>query len=113
VNAAAPVIRSVTVNRRTGGFDVVVVALSTTRELTKATVSFHPSAAGSLQTTQAAVPLTDVANAWFKGPDSAAFGGQFTLTLPFTITGGGNPLDSVSVVLSNGSGDSQALSAQY
>jgi hypothetical protein len=113
VNAAAPVIRSVTVNRRTGGFDVVVVALSTTRELTKATVSFHPSAAGALQTTQAAVPLTDVANAWFKGPDSAAFGGQFTLTLPFTITGGGNPLDSVSVVLSNGSGDSQALSAQY
>jgi hypothetical protein len=113
VNTAAPAIRSLTVTRTGSGFNVVVVALSDTRELTQATVGFQAAAGGTLQSSQAIIPLAGVSSTWFKGPDSAAYGGQFTLTLPFTITGSSAALGSVSVVLSNSAGDSPASSAQY
>ena len=113
VAAAAPVIRSVAVNRTSGGFEVAIVGLSTTREVTQATVRFRPSASSNLKTDAVTVPLTDAAKAWFASGGSAAYGGQFTLTLPFSIAGGTNVLDSVTVILTNGTGSSAEASAQY
>jgi hypothetical protein len=100
-------IRSVAVSRTSGGFDVVVVGLSTTRELRQATVRFRPSAGSNLQTSEVTIPLGDGAQAWFASGTSAAFGGQFTLTLPFSIVGGGaGVVDSVTVTLTNSIGSS-------
>jgi len=96
-----------------GGFEVQIVGVSTTRELTRATVRFHASAAGNLQTSQVTVALADAGKSWFQNASSAAFGGQFTLTLPFTFVGAANVLDSVSVVLSNSVGDSTEASGSY
>jgi hypothetical protein len=96
-----------------GEFEVAIVGLSTTREVTQAKVSFRPSAGSNLQTQDVTVPLTDAAKAWFASGGSAAYGGQFTLTLPFSIVGGTNVLDSVTVVLTNGVGSSAEAGAAY
>ena len=113
VASAAPVLRSLTVTRGTDGFSVQIVGLSNTRELASATVRFVPSAGSSVQTTQLTIPLTDSAAAWFASAGSNPYGGQFTLTLPFSVSGGTASLDSVAVVLTNQVGASQEASAQY
>ena len=104
---AAPVIRSVTVTRTSGGFDVTLVGLSNTRELKQATVRFHAAAGSNLQTSEVTIPLTEPAKSWFASGNSSTYGGQFTLTLPFSIVGGGTGVaDSVTVILTNSVGDS-------
>jgi hypothetical protein len=112
VNAAAAAIRTVSVNRTSTGFEVQVVGLSDTRELAAATVRFKPSAGSTVSTTEVIVPLTAPAKAWFGNSGSNQYGGQFTLTLPFTINGTVS-LDSVSVVLTNAVGASAEVSGPY
>jgi hypothetical protein len=113
VASAAPVLRTVTVTRATDGFSVQIVGLSNTRELASATVRFVPGAGGNVQTSQVVIPLADAAGAWFSSAGSNAYGGQFTLTLPFTVSGGSAALASVAVVLTNQVGASQEASAPY
>jgi hypothetical protein len=50
---------------------------------------------------------------WFQGAQSPQFGGQFVLTMPFTITGDLNSVNQVTVTLSNSAGNSQAVSATF
>jgi hypothetical protein len=107
ISPAAAIIRSVAVNRTSGGFEVQIVGVSTTREVTSATVRFRPS--GS----EVTLPLTDAARAWFQSAGSTPYGGQFTLTLPFSFVGGSVAVDSVGVVLTNSMGASQEVAAQY
>jgi len=107
-----PVIRSLSLVRNQNGFDLQLVGLSATRELSNATVTFQPAPGATLATPQVTLPLSDAAKAWFQNSGSGAFGGQFGLTLPFTFQGDVS-LTSVSVVLSNGAGGSQAASANY
>jgi hypothetical protein len=109
----APSLRSVTVARNAGGFSVQIVGLSNTRELVSATVQFVPSAGATGQTTQVTIPLNDAAGVWFQSAGSLSYGGQFTLTLPFTVSGGTAAVDSVAVTLTNSIGASQGLSAPY
>jgi hypothetical protein len=66
-----------------------------------------------LQTTSITLPLTDAARSWFQGSDSAPYGGQFTLTIPFTVNGSATAVGSVSVVLANASGNSPAATAGF
>ena len=113
VAAGPPVISSVTVTPGTSGFSVQVVGLSTTRDLVNATVQFVPTAGNTIQTTQANISLSGAAGTWFGSSQSSAYGGQFTLTLPFSVEGGTAPLGSVSVVLTNSVGSSPASSAAY
>jgi hypothetical protein len=89
-----------------------MTGLSNTREMTKALVSFQAAPGTTLQTSQISVPLSEVATGWFQSDGSKTFGGQFGLTLPFTFNGSVS-LSSVSVILSNGAGDSAAMSANY
>jgi hypothetical protein len=112
VTASPPLVRTLSLVHTQNGIQLQIVGLTDTRDLTQATVTFQPAPGTSLQNTQVIVPLSDVAKGWFQIPDSAAFGGQFGLTLPFTFQGNVS-LSSVIVVLSNGSGDSQSVSANY
>jgi len=107
-----PVISTVSLVHTQGGVQLQIVGLTDTRELTKATVTFQPAAGASLTNSQVVVTLTDVANGYFQAGVSAGFGGQFALTMPFTFQGDVS-LSSVSVVLTNGRGDSPAASANY
>jgi hypothetical protein len=94
------------------GFQLQIVGLTATRELTGATVTFQPSPGTTIQNSQATFALSGIATTWFRDPASGAFGGQFQLTLPFTFQGNVS-LSSASVILTNSAGDSSVSSANY
>jgi hypothetical protein len=112
VNAVAPAISSISVVQVTGGIQVEITGVADTRDLTQATVTFQPSAGATLQSTQLTVPLSSAASTWFASSGAAPYGGQFSLTLPFTFTGNVS-VSSVSVTLSSSAGSSAAASASY
>jgi hypothetical protein len=112
VAAGPPVVRTLSVVHTQNGVQLQIVGLTDTRELNQARVTFQPAPGSSLTNSQVIVPLADVSKGWFQAADSANFGGQFALTLPFTFQGDVS-LSSISVVLSNGSGDSLSVSANY
>jgi len=87
VNADPPSIQSISVVQSAGGFAVQLAGVADTRDLTQATVSFQPAAGSSLTSAQLTVPLSSAASAWFAGSGAASHGGQFSLTLPFTLYG--------------------------
>ena len=110
---AAPVITSASLVRTSGGFDLVVIGYATSREVTFATVSYSASAGVTLSNTSASIPLTSLFTTWYQDPNSARFGSQFSLRLPFTVQGNTNPLTSISVILTNSLGNSAAASAGF
>jgi hypothetical protein len=108
-----PLIRSATVTRTTGGFNLVVVGYATSREMVSANVTFTAAAGVTLASSQATISLASVFTTWYQSAASAAYGSNFSLTMPFTITNGTNPLTSVSVQLTNAQGNSTAANAAY
>ena len=112
VMPAAPSIRALTAVRTASGFEVRITGFSTAREITQATVRLIPSASSDLLTAEVIVPLADAARAWYERADSAPFGSQFNLVLPFTIQGNANAIDSVSLVLADSAGSSQQATAR-
>jgi hypothetical protein len=113
VPAAAAVVRTVEVRRTTGGFDLLVVGATTTRELAQMIVRFRPPPGATLQTPEVTVELGEAARAWFQAAGSTQFGGQFTVTLPFSFVGGPSAIEAVTVILSNNVGASQEVSGPY
>jgi hypothetical protein len=108
----------VAVNETASSFSLNITGYSTTRTLTSVTVQFTPAAAMNLGTTQATIDIRQTAAAWFQSSAAQAFGGQFTVTLPFTLHGtaptGGTLLQSiasVSATVSNDQGTSNTLVA--
>ncbi|MDQ2948763.1 MAG: hypothetical protein M3Y27_22955, partial [Acidobacteriota bacterium] len=59
------------------------------------------------------VPVSDIAKAWFQSSTSTPFGGQFSLTQPFTFQGGTPAITAVSVTLTNGQGVSAATTVNF
>jgi hypothetical protein len=112
---AAPVIVSggVTVTPTTGGFNIVVVGYATSREMVSATVGFTAASGVTLASSTATISLASVFTTWYTNSASAAYGSNFSLTMPFTIANGTNTnsLTSVSVVLTNAVGNSTSVSA--
>jgi hypothetical protein len=109
---SAPVIAAVTASTTAAGLQVLVTAYSNTREVTGAVVQFTAASGQTLETTSVTVALTDAANTWFRAASSDQYGGQFILTLPFTVTGGAaGAVGSVSVTLTNTVGTSNSMSA--
>ena len=113
----APVIlpQGVTVTPTSGGFNIVVVGYATSREMVSAAVTFTAAAGVTLAggSSQATIPLATVFTTWYTNSASAAYGSNFSLTMPFTIANGTstNSLTSVSVVLTNAQGSSASMSA--
>ncbi|MDR3698110.1 MAG: putative Ig domain-containing protein [Candidatus Sulfopaludibacter sp.] len=110
VNSVAPVITSVTAASTSGGFTVTVIGFATSRSMTQAVFTFTPSSGVNLQTTSVTIPATSLFATWYSSSASAPFGSQFSLTQPFTVSGGTSAVASVSVVLTNGDGSSAPVS---
>lgn len=107
INKAAPTISSVTINRNTNGFDVLITGFTNTREITTAVFKFTPTAGSTLTTTDVPVTVNNVFQNWFSSAPSNELGGQFLLTVPFTLTQGAiSTLASVQVTLTNTVGSS-------
>ena len=117
VAPAAPVLIAVqAVNETANSFALNLTGYSTTRTLTSATVQFTPVNGLNLGTTQVTIDLRQAAAVWFDSSGSQQFGGQFTVTLPFTLQGplpAGQTLlatiASVSATASNERGTSNSL----
>ncbi len=111
---AAPAITAVKVVTSGNSFQVEVTGFSTPRELTEADLTFTPASGASLQTTKAVIDLTAVGKQWFQSSQSAQFGSQYILVLPFTASQGSiSAVASVTVTLKNSEGSSSAVSANF
>jgi hypothetical protein len=109
VENAAPVIGTVTVQRSGNTITVVVQGYATSREMASGTYRFSATGGNTLQQSDIAVPLSNAFATWFAGTASHATGGQFRLTVPFTITGDPAAVNLVSVTLTNTRGNSAAV----
>jgi len=113
----APVIVPGTVrllNRSSAGFDIELTGYSTPREVTQAVFSFSPRPGQSLQTTSVTVDASAAARSWFQNPASAQRGSQFVYTQRFTVSQGEvGAVESVSVTLRNGRGDSAPATVSF
>jgi hypothetical protein len=111
IAAAAPVISSVSVATTSTGIQVTVVGTSTTLNMQTATFQFTPAAGATLQTTSVSVNVSSLFAAWYSNPASLATGSQFSLAMPFTISGNVSSVASVTVTLTNSVGTSAPVSA--
>ena len=111
IPAAAPVIQSVTAALISGGFQVAVVGTSTTLDMKTVTFQFTPAAGATLQTTTVTIDVSSQFAAWYQNSASLATGSQFSLTMPFTVSGNVSSIASVAVTLTNSAGASAAVSA--
>jgi hypothetical protein len=111
IAATAPVINSVTVTTTSTGLQVTVVGTSTTLSMNTATFQFTPAAGATLQTSSVNINVSSLFAAWYASSASLATGSQFSLEVPFTITGNISSIASVSVTLTNSVGASNSVSA--
>lgn len=94
------------------GFDVVVTGYSTTRDMTSASFSFNAASGTSFTgATTFSVPVSSVFATWFSSQAGQANGSMFLMTVPFTISGNADVLQSVTVTLENSAGISASASA--
>ncbi|MCZ2151534.1 MAG: putative Ig domain-containing protein [Bryobacterales bacterium] len=105
IEPAPPVISTVNLERRSGGFNIVVTGFSSTRELSEMVVTLTPATGRELLQTRYVVALTDVFKKWYASQDSFAFGGQFQLTVPFD--GDATAVQSAAIRLRNSAGESE------
>jgi hypothetical protein len=87
VGRLAPSIRSMTTPQISGGINIVVQAVSTTREITGVCLSLSAAAGTDLSFTRPDpsflnTPFTQ----WFAGGSSFPHGGAFSLTIPIDIS---------------------------
>lgn len=117
VAAAAPTVISVQASSITSNsFVLTLVGFSTTRSLTTMVVQFTAAAGFTVSSAPIDIDLSNAAGAWFASTASVAFGGQFQVTVPFslsgtvpsgkTLTGG---IAAVSATVSNATGTSNSV----
>ena len=106
VNSTPPVITGVKVTTVTGGFAVVVTGFSTPRNMTSALFHFAPTTGTNLAATDITVQVGTAFTAWYNSAASNATGSQFTMTVPFNVSGATFPITAVTVQLTNSAGNS-------
>jgi hypothetical protein len=121
IGTAAPVLVAVTVsNVVSNGFVLNVTGYSTTRSVNSITVQFNPAAGYNFgSAAQATLDLHSSSAAWFQASASQAFGGEFEVSIPFTLAGPTPPVGktlvqaiaSVAATVSNDIGTSNSLAA--
>jgi hypothetical protein len=119
VPSLAPVLQTVAISTASStGFTVVVSGYVTSLSVT--TLNFTFTAASGVKTTTSTFSL-DVSSAsslWFSSAAAAAFGGQFSIAIPFTLQalGGADAataLQSVAVTATNSVGTSNSVNAPF
>ncbi len=111
VNAAAPVLSTVTATRNSSGFTVTITGFASARDITQAIFTFTAASGTTLTSSTATVAVDSIFNSWFQNSSSAPFGSQFLYTQPFTVSGGASSIVSVTVTLVSKEGNSNTLSA--
>jgi hypothetical protein len=108
VERTAPVITSTSFSRTATAIEVRITGYSTSREATQAVFRFQAAAGNSLVASEVNLPIDDAFGRWFRDPESAQYGGQFTFAQQFNIQGDVNAVTPVSVTLTNRIGSTTA-----
>jgi hypothetical protein len=110
---AAPQINSVQVVKVTGGFNILVTGFSTPRAVTQAGFAFTAASGASLENSPLTVSSEGAFTTWYTGTSSPQYGSSFLYTQPFTVQGNVSDIVSVSVALTNASGTSTVVNANF
>lgn len=117
VQRLAPRILDAAVGSRTANsFSLVLTGYSTTRLIRSMQVQLAPIAGQTIANSSFTVNLDSASLVWFESQASQAFGGLFTLTIPFTFAGEANQdlvsrIQSITVTLTNDVGVSNSVTA--
>jgi streptogramin lyase len=117
VAPAAPIIMPGSVqvvNKTSTGFSVQFSGYSDIRAVTSANFQFAPGSGTSLQgPTSINVPFNGSdQSGWYATPASLAYGGNFSLQVPFSFSGDISALGAVTVTLTNADGPSVPVTGQ-
>jgi hypothetical protein len=86
VAAGPPKLISVSaVNRTASGFVLAIAGFTTTRSLTALEITITPAPGFNIPTTRFTLNIEDPARLWFGSSQSQAFGGQFLISIPFSL----------------------------
>jgi hypothetical protein len=98
-------------NITANSFEVELVANSTTRDLQYATFAFTPTAGSQIVGDSSfTFAVSSLLSSWFSSQEGLDYGGAFSLTVPFTLSGSVNAIQSVAVTLINTVGTSAQVS---
>ncbi|MCS7024710.1 MAG: hypothetical protein NZV14_07900 [Bryobacteraceae bacterium] len=107
IDASAPVIRRVELQRSGDGFVFVITGFTTTREIAEVNIRFS----GNVQPVEVNTNVAAVFANYFNNPASEPFGGQFELRFPFT--GQSTGIISAVVSLTNSRGRSNSVTVNF
>jgi hypothetical protein len=106
-------------NQTANGVTIAVSGFTTNRKLTTANEEFTPDAGFNMPASKFTLDLQQIAAFWFRSSASQAFGGQFTVSIPFVFQGtppaGQTILSSiaaVSISVNNDLGTSNSIQAK-
>jgi hypothetical protein len=109
---SSPVISKVTLSPSSGGVTVVVTGYSPTADMVSATFDFALTAGATLTFNDITVGVSPMFQTWYANTSSYATGSEFTLTVPFTVTGNPADMTGVTVTLINGFAASNPVTSQ-
>ncbi len=105
-------------NRAATSFQVLVNGYSTTRAVRQLDIVFTPRSGANFTSTHLTVDVTSASAAWFQSAASEqAFGGTFSMLIPFTLQNGDSGVDLVqqiqalSITATNEVGTSNSVTA--
>jgi hypothetical protein len=114
VRPAAPRIRSVQLATRTStGFTILVTGYANTRNMSQMAFNFTAYVDPNnkdlkLDTSSLNLSVDGPFASWFNSTASAPFGGQFTASISFNVSGSIDAIQSVAVTMSNAQGTSNS-----
>jgi len=116
--AAPTLIASQVTSSATSSFVLTLSGFSTTRSLSTVSAQFTAAPGFTVATAPFNIDVSQAAKVWFNSTASVAFGGQFTVTIPFTLQGTVSTtqtllqsITSVTVTIANPTGTSNSLEA--
>ena len=118
ISPAAPQLIAIQVTSSSPtSISVQITGFATTRTLASSSIQIKTAPGFSMPTSQFTIDLSQIATLWFQSTPSQAFGGEFTLTVPFTFQGLAtnqnviNSITSVSATITNQIGASNSIQA--
>jgi hypothetical protein len=100
-------------------FTLQIIGFATTHSLTKLNFQFTAKSGASVGSGSVSVDVSSASAIWYAGSQSQAFGGQFSISIPFLLTQTStsttitpvSEIQSVTITATNDQGTSNSLSA--
>lgn len=108
----SPTISGVKLSQTSGGVTVVVTGYSSTDDMLSGVFEFALSSNATITTNFISVPVSFYFEPYYGTAAASATGSEFTLTVPFTVTGNPKDLVGVTVTMINSIAASNPVSSQ-